>query len=83
MSIVLSSAAAIANANNIVFLVSIGACFWSLVVGVAIRWSGRFKWIALYFGIPVTILGVALMIKFRQPDVDIGYIGRSTECSNS
>jgi hypothetical protein len=53
---------------------TIGACFWSLVVGVAIRWSGRFKWIALYFGVPFTILGVGLMIKFRQPDTNIGYI---------
>ena len=53
---------------------SIGSCFWSLVVGIAIRWSGRFKWLALYFGLPLTILGVALMIHFRQPDVNIGYI---------
>lgn len=36
--------------------------------------TGRFKWLALYFGLPLTILGVALMINFRQPDVNIGYI---------
>lgn len=53
---------------------TVGACFWSLVVGIAIRWSGRFKWIALYFGVPLTILGVGLMIHFRQPDTNIGYI---------
>jgi MFS family permease len=53
---------------------SIGSCFWSLVVGVVIRYSGKFKWIALYFGVPLTILGVGLMINFRQPDVNIGYI---------
>lgn len=41
---------------------------------MAIRWSGRFKWIALYFGLPITILGVGLMIHFRQPDVNIGFI---------
>lgn len=53
---------------------SIGSCFWALVVGAAIRYTGRFKWVALYFGLPITILGVALMIHFRQPNQDIGYI---------
>jgi len=53
---------------------SIGSCFFSLIVGLLIRYTGRFKWIALYFGVPVTILGVGLMIAFRQPDVNIGYI---------
>ena len=53
---------------------SIGSCFWSIVVGLVIRYTGRYKPVALYFGVPFTILGVALMIKFRQPDVNIGYI---------
>ncbi|KAK4166929.1 putative siderophore iron transporter [Cladorrhinum sp. PSN259] len=53
---------------------SIGSCFWSLIVGVLIRWTGRFKWLALYFGVPLTILGVALMAVFRQPGENVGYI---------
>lgn len=53
---------------------SIGSCFWAIIVGLLIRKTGRFKWLALYFGVPVTMLGVGLMIKFRQPDVNIGYI---------
>lgn len=53
---------------------SIGSCFWSLIVGFLVRYTGRFKWLALYFGVPVTILGVSLMAVFRQPDVNIGYI---------
>ncbi|KAG9234231.1 putative siderophore iron transporter mirB [Amylocarpus encephaloides] len=53
---------------------SIGSCFWSLIVGAAIRYTGRFKWIAVYFGVPITILGVGLMIQFRAPGVNIGYI---------
>jgi len=53
---------------------SIGSCFFALIVGLLIRYTGRFKWLALYFGVPVTILGVGLMIHFRQPDVNIGYI---------
>lgn len=64
----------VTHASYIGNIYSIGSCLWALVVGVLIRVTGRFKWIALYFGIPVTILGVGLMIKFRQPDVNIGYI---------
>lgn len=53
---------------------TMGSCFWSFVVGFLIRYTGRFKWQALYFGVPVTILGVSLMIHFRTPDTHIGYI---------
>ncbi|KAK4154110.1 major facilitator superfamily domain-containing protein [Chaetomidium leptoderma] len=62
------------HTSYITNIYSIGSCFWSLVVGLLIRVTGRFKWLALYFGVPVTILGVGLMIAFRQPDVNIGYI---------
>ncbi|QSS52857.1 siderophore iron transporter [Histoplasma capsulatum var. duboisii H88] len=64
----------ITQASYIVNIYSIGACFWSIIVGILVRWSGRFKWLALYFGVPLTILGVGLMITFRQLDVNIGYI---------
>lgn len=64
----------VVQTNYVLNIYSIGACFWSLVVGLAIRLSGRFKWIALYFGLPVSILGVGLLVHFRQPDVHIGYI---------
>ncbi|OAA39104.1 siderophore iron transporter [Metarhizium rileyi] len=53
---------------------NMGSCFWALVVGGLIRWTGRFKWLALYFGVPLMILGVALMIEFRQPGVNVGYV---------
>lgn len=64
----------ITEANYVTNIYSIGSCFWALVVGVLIRVTGRFKWIALYFGVPVTILGVGLMIHFRQPGQSIGYV---------
>ena len=52
-----------------------GSCFWSIIVGTLIIWTGRFKWIALYFGVPVSMLGVGLMIHFRSdPDVGVGFI---------
>jgi hypothetical protein len=64
----------VTRATYVTNIYSIGSCFWSFAVGALIIWSGRFKWIALYFGIPVTILGVGMMIHFRQPDVSIGYV---------
>ncbi|KAI3323895.1 MFS general substrate transporter [Xylariaceae sp. AK1471] len=53
---------------------SIGSCFFSIPVGYAIRRSGRFKWIALYFGVPVTILAIGLLIQFRHPGTALGWI---------
>ena len=64
----------IAQATYITNIYTIGSCFWALVIGVIIKFSGRLKTHALFFGVPITILGVALMIKFRQPDTPIGYI---------
>lgn len=65
----------VTEATYIINIYSIGACFFSLVVGLLIRWTGRFKWIALYFGVPVSMLGVGLMIYFRNdPHVSIGFI---------
>lgn len=53
---------------------SLGSCFFSFIVGIAIRYTGRFKWTALYFGVPVTILSIGLLIHFRQPDTYLGWI---------
>lgn len=64
----------VTNATYISNIYTIGATFWSIVMAAIIRYNGRLKWQALYFGVPITILGVGLMIKFRQPDVNIGYI---------
>jgi MFS family permease len=64
----------ITQATYIANIYSIGSCFFALLVGIFIRWHGRFKALALYFGVPLTILGVGLMIAFRRPDVNIGYI---------
>ncbi|TGO53964.1 hypothetical protein BOTNAR_0281g00080 [Botryotinia narcissicola] len=53
---------------------SIGSCFWAVVISYAIRVTGRFRWLALYFAVPLQTLGVGLMIHFRQPDQPIGYV---------
>lgn len=53
---------------------SIGSCFWAVVISYFIRVTGRFKWLALYFAVPLQILGVGLMIHFREPNQPIGYV---------
>lgn len=53
---------------------SIGSCFLAIFSGFYLRWTGDFKKQSLFFGLPLTLLGVGLMIHFRQPDVNIGYI---------
>ncbi|KAK3997897.1 putative siderophore iron transporter [Cladorrhinum sp. PSN332] len=64
----------ITKTSYVLNIYSIGSCFWALVVGLLVRWTGRFKWLALYFGVPLTILGVALLAVFRQPGQNVGYI---------
>ncbi|CAO3588870.1 unnamed protein product [Absidia cylindrospora] len=64
----------VSQATYITNIYTIGSTFWAIVMGIIIRYNGRLKWQALYFGVPITILGVGLMINFRQPDVNIGYI---------
>ncbi|KAL4907388.1 hypothetical protein BDW74DRAFT_149064 [Aspergillus multicolor] len=64
----------VTKASYISNIYTVGSSFWSIVMGIVIRYNGRLKWQALYFGVPVTILGVALMIHFRHAGVDIGYI---------
>ncbi len=64
----------ITNATYIGNIYTVGSCVWSFVVGIVIHYWGRLKPLATYFGVPLTILGVALMIHFRQPDVNIGFI---------
>ena len=63
----------ITEASYVGNIYTVGSSLWALVVGLLIRWSGRFKWLALYFGVPLQILGIGLMIYFRQPSWQIGF----------
>ncbi|KAI9742682.1 MAG: hypothetical protein M1818_003823 [Claussenomyces sp. TS43310] len=63
----------VSDAGYVYNIYSIGSCFWAVVVAYAIRLSGRFKWVALV-SLPLEMLGVGLMIHFRQPDQAIGYV---------
>ncbi|PVI06326.1 siderophore iron transporter mirB [Periconia macrospinosa] len=62
------------HATYIANIYTMGSCFISLVYGAVLKINGRLKWYSLFWGVPLTILGVGLMIEFRQPDVNIGYI---------
>lgn len=44
-----------------------------IIVGILISWTGHFKWV-LMWGVPLYMLGVGLMIYFRNPGFDLGYI---------
>ncbi|KAI1253319.1 hypothetical protein MGN70_005527 [Eutypa lata] len=64
----------VTHATYIGNIYTIGSCFWSFVVGIVIHYWGRLRPLASFFGVPMTILGVALMIHFRQPGINIGFI---------
>lgn len=62
------------HATYVANIYTVGSCFICLVYGVALRHYGKLKMYSLFLGVPLTMLGVGLMIKFRQPDENIGYI---------
>lgn len=64
----------ITKATYISNIYRVGSCFSSLLIGVAVRYTGRFKWVATYYALPLMMLGVGLMIHFRQPEQNIGYV---------
>ncbi|KAB2570296.1 Siderophore iron transporter mirB [Lasiodiplodia theobromae] len=45
---------------------------WLLGVGLCIKKTGRFRWLLLW-AVPLYILGIGLMIYFRQPHWGVGY----------
>jgi MFS family permease len=64
----------IVYATYISNIYTMGSCFICLVYGVCLRYYGKLKMYSLLWGAPLTMLGVGLMIKFRQENVNIGYI---------
>jgi MFS family permease len=64
----------ITQASYVVQVYTVGSVLCSLAVGLLIHYTGRYKPVCLYFGIPMTIFGMGLMIYFRRPNGNIGYI---------
>jgi MFS family permease len=63
----------ITNTGYVYNIYSIGSCFWSVIIAIMIRKLGRFKYLAMSM-LCLEILGVGLMIHFRQPSYSIGYV---------
>jgi MFS family permease len=63
----------ITNAGYVTNIYSIGSCFWSVILAIIIRVLGRFKYLALSM-LALLMLGVGLMIHFRQSGISIGYV---------
>ncbi|KAL8643687.1 MAG: hypothetical protein Q9226_008187 [Calogaya cf. arnoldii] len=64
----------VTDASYVVQSYTVGTVICSLAVGALIHYTGRYKPVCLYFGIPMSILGLGLMINFRRPDGYVGYI---------
>ena len=64
----------ITDASYVSNIYSVGNTLWALVVGWLIRRTGRYKPVCLWIAIPLHIFGIGLMINFRQPGSNIGYI---------
>ncbi|KAH6609783.1 major facilitator superfamily transporter [Trichoderma cornu-damae] len=64
----------ITKATYINNIYRVGSCFAAPILGFFIRLTGRFKWTATLYALPLMLLGVGLMIHFRQPDQSIGYV---------
>lgn len=64
----------VTEASYISSIRRVGQCLFGVAIGAMIKYSGRFKWIALSFGVPLMMLGVGLLIPFRTPGTNIGLI---------
>ncbi|KAI3534785.1 major facilitator superfamily transporter [Colletotrichum abscissum] len=63
----------ITSSGYILNAFSLTSAIISPFIGVAIRYTGRFKYIALS-GVPICVLGTALLIHFRTPSTTVGYL---------
>lgn len=64
----------VTNASYVVQIYSLGNTIAGIAAGVVIRYTGRYKAITLYGAIPIYTLFMGLMIYFRDPEANIGYI---------
>lgn len=64
----------VTNASYVIATYTVGGFFFSILVGILMSYTGRFKPVTLYVAIPLSILGSGLMIYFRQPNGSVGYI---------
>ncbi|OLN97201.1 Siderophore iron transporter mirB 2 [Colletotrichum chlorophyti] len=63
----------ITSSGYILNTFSLTSAIFSPIIGLLIRYTGRFKWTALG-GVPICVLGTGLLIHFRQPSTSVGYL---------
>ncbi|KAL2257136.1 hypothetical protein VTK26DRAFT_609 [Humicola hyalothermophila] len=63
----------VAHAGYVDNTFSVVSGFLLILVGFAIRKTGRYKWL-LYIAVPLYILAQGLMIYFRRPDQSVGFL---------
>ncbi|GES66001.1 siderophore iron transporter mirB [Aspergillus terreus] len=63
----------ITTANYVLNSFSLTSAIFSPLIGLLIRYTGEFKW-TVWGGIPLLLLGTALLIPFRQPDTHVGIL---------
>lgn len=63
----------IENANYVLNAFSLTSSVFGPIIGVLISRTGNFKWVAMT-GVPITILGTALLIPFRTPSTNVGVL---------
>lgn len=63
----------IEHAGYILNTFSITATFFGPIIGFIISYTGDFKWTA-YTGVPIMLLGTALLIPFRTPSAPVGML---------
>lgn len=64
----------VSSASYVTSTRRVGQCLFAVLIGFLIRWTGRFKWIALSLGIPLYVLALGLLIRFRNYNSDIGLV---------
>jgi MFS family permease len=64
----------VTRASYVQQIQTVAGFIFAIAIGGWISFNGRFKPVTLYFAVPLVFLGSGLMIYFRQPNGNIGYI---------
>lgn len=64
----------VSHASYVIQTYSVCLVLCAIGAGTLIHYTGRFKPVCLFAGVPLSIFGLGLMIHFRQPDGNIGYL---------
>ncbi|KAL3479231.1 major facilitator superfamily domain-containing protein [Aspergillus californicus] len=64
----------VTKASYVANAYSVGGSIAAIATGICIRYTGRYRAISLYVAIPIYVLFMGLMIYFRTPDYNVGYM---------